>query len=196
MTVKDYNLNWSEYFQLDDTSPSGLVRIKSKWGNTIEKCYVGTRNLSKNGDNSFWALGFKGKMYLVHRIIWVMTYGSIDSSLVIDHLDGNPFNNKIENLSLKTQKDNLRNRKQGVSNKTGVTGVKLMTDGDGYWYYEANWYDHTGFQKSKCFSLLKFGDAAAKNLAIAYREKQIAQLISEGLDYTKRHGTKEIKQGE
>jgi len=32
----DYNLNWSNYFILDSTSPSGLSRIKNKQGKEIK----------------------------------------------------------------------------------------------------------------------------------------------------------------
>ena len=78
-------------------------------------------------------LNFKSKMYLVHRIIWVLTYGSIDLTLVIDHLDGDPLNNEISNLSLKTHKNNSRNQRQHSNNKTGVTGVSLMCNKNGNW---------------------------------------------------------------
>lgn len=188
MNIRNYNLDWGEYFRLDETSPSGLVRIRNYLGKTIEKYNVGNRGYYTNGDKSSWSLSFKGKMYQVHRIIWVLTYGSIDPELVIDHLDGDPFNNKIENLSLKSQEGNTRNKRQYDNNKTGITGVKLVK---GKWdYYEANWYDKDGFQKTKCFSLIKFGEEKAKSLAISCREEQMLRLISEDMGYTERHGTK------
>ena len=181
----DYNLNWGEYFQIDATSPSGLVRIKNRAGKNIQKYPAGSRLFQKNGQPNGWRLEFKGKHYLVHRIIWVILNYSIDIELVIDHLDGNPFNNSIENLSLKTVSDNTRNRRKHCNNTTGITGVSLMNKGK---VYTAQWCDLDGTLKFKYFSILKLGKETAKELAKVYREEQITKLISEGANYTERHG--------
>lgn len=180
----EYNLNWSEYFQLNETSPSGLVRInKAK-----EKISVGTKIYQKNGNPAAWSLMFRGKNRLIHRIIWAITYGSIDPTLVIDHLDGNPFNNQISNLSLKTSKNNARNKRQRINNTTGITGVYLQEDNKGNYYYTASWCELKGNRKYKLFSVNKFGEEISKALAKAYREEQIQRLILEGAEYTERHG--------
>jgi len=117
-----------------------------------------------------------------------MTYGSIDPDLVIDHLDGNPFNNEIDNLALKTPADNMRNQRKYSNNTTGITGVKLTNSGNNLFYYTAQWSEIDGSQKKRHFSISKFGEDIAKLLAINYREEQIQKLISEGADYTNRHG--------
>ena len=110
MLIKNYNLNWSEYFQLDDTSPSGLVRIKTKYGNDMKATPIGSKTYSDSGEPTAWKIKHKTQVYCIHRIIWVMIYGSIDPKLFIDHLDGNPLNNSIDNLSLKTVKGNSQNQ--------------------------------------------------------------------------------------
>lgn len=184
----DYNKNWSEYFRLDKNSPSGLVRVKDYYGKSVEDYNVGHAKSYKNGNPQAWYLSFQHKFYAIHRIIWVMTYGSIDLNLVVDHLDGNPFNNQIDNLSLKTQEDNNRNSKKRKDNTTGVTGVSLREMKGGYWYYTARWYTVDGKRKCKHFSFLEHGEDTAKFLAIAYRAEQIQRLILEGADYTERHG--------
>lgn len=176
----------SEYFQVDKTSPSGLVRIKDQFGNSINKS-VGTKYYKKSGLPAAWSLKLKGVTYLVHRIIWVLTHGSISSELVIDHLDGNPFNNQIYNLSLKTSKGNSRNQRQHRTNKTGCSGVQLMTS-NGYIQYVVRWLDDNGSRKSKCFSALKFGDKVALKLATEYRKEQIDLLRLKGEGYSERHG--------
>lgn len=45
--------------------------------------------------------------YYVHRFIWECFYGPIPKGLVINHLDEDPTNNALSNLSLATQAENL-----------------------------------------------------------------------------------------
>jgi hypothetical protein len=185
----DYNKDWSEYFSLDTDSPSGLVRIRDNRGKSVVKFNIGTMAYRENFEPRSWQLGFQEKIYQVHRIIWVLIHGSIDKDMVIDHLDGNPFNNSIQNLSLKTQSDNMRNTRKQLNNKTGTTGVRRVKSGSGYWYYEANWRDINGKPKSKNFSIAKLGEENARNSAIEYRKIQLQRLREEGAEYTERHGT-------
>lgn len=188
MSNINYNINWGEYFKLDSESPNGLIQIKNRFNNEIKQSRIGTKNFRKNGSPSGWRLKFRNQQYYIHRIVWVLTYGSIDPEMVVDHLDGNPFNNQIGNLILKSQTDNMRNTRKQRNNKTGVTGVKLNDKTGGDAYYTAQWYEINGIRMSKSFSITKLGEEKAKSLAIAYREEQITRLISEGADYTERHG--------
>lgn len=187
----NYNLNWGERFQIDNSSPSGLVKIKDYWGNVINKTNVGNQIFNRSGTPHCWRFEFERKKYCVHRVIWVMTYGSIDPNLVIDHLDGNPFNNSILNLELKTQKDNTRNRYKRFDNATGTTGVSCLLNRVGNKCYVAYWSELDGKRRYKSYSTLKFGEEIAKTLAINYRKQQIQRLILEGANYTDRHGINE-----
>lgn len=184
----DYNLDWGEYFKLDELSPSGIVRIKTTQGKVILPTIVGTMQLKINGEPHCWRIELKDKPYYVHRIIWVMVYGYIDSDLVIDHLDGNPLNNKIKNLKLKNLKGNSMNKRKQSNNTSGVTGVSLTTNGQGNYYYNVTWSELNGECKSRSFSVTKLGEDLAKTSALTFREQQIQRLISEGADYTVRHG--------
>lgn len=175
-----YNIQWGEHFRLNRESISGLERIKDKYGRTISPIHVGTKHYRKDGSPASWELKFKCSSYSVHRIIWILTYGSIDDSLAVDHLDGNPFNNDIENLKLKTLAGNSRNKRKRKSSRTGITGVSLISSGDGYYYYAAHWMELDKSQGFKCFSIKKLGEEKALALAVAYREDQIKRLISEG----------------
>lgn len=185
----NYNLNWGEYFKLDDASPSGLVRIKNKVGKDIKAYNVGYKLFKKNGDSHTWLLSFRNIHFSIHRIIWVLMHGSINPDLVIDHLDGNPFNNKLDNLSLKSKKDNSRNKRKRKDNTSGITGVSIRDVGGNKLYYTVQWCDINGRVKQKWFSISKLGEETAKILAIAYRKEQIKQLIIDGADYTERHCT-------
>ena len=61
--------------------------------------------------------------YLVHRLVWKIYYGDFDESKYIDHIDGNPLNNRITNLRLVTHKENMRNTKKRRDNTSGIPGV-------------------------------------------------------------------------
>jgi hypothetical protein len=61
------------------------------------------------------------KRYYLHRIIYMMFHGFFPC--YVDHIDGNKFNNKIENLRQATQSQNLANRKLCKKNKSGAKNV-------------------------------------------------------------------------
>lgn len=50
------------------------------------------------------------KHYKMHRLIWIMFYGDIPDNIIIDHIDRDIQNNKIQNLRLATKSENNRNR--------------------------------------------------------------------------------------
>lgn len=56
------------------------------------------------------------KRFLQHRLAWFFVYGTIPDC-AIDHIDGNPSNNRIANLRLATDGVNQQNSKKFV----GVT---------------------------------------------------------------------------
>lgn len=65
------------------------------------------------------------KMYLAHRLIWLLVYKQWPVS-DLDHIDRNPRNNRIENLREVTHLENMRNSKIRKDNTTGVRGVYLQ----------------------------------------------------------------------
>ena len=66
----------------------------------------------------------KNKRYRAHKLAWIIYYGEIPT-MYIDHIDGNPTNNKIDNLRLATNSLNQRNQKMNKNNKSGFVGVYL-----------------------------------------------------------------------
>jgi hypothetical protein len=47
-----------------------------------------------------------GKEYRAHRLIWELFNGPIPEGMLIDHIDGDILNNRIENLRLATRQQN------------------------------------------------------------------------------------------
>lgn len=65
----------------------------------------------------------------VSRVVWAMTYGYWPK-LEIDHIDGNPLNNRIDNLREVDHVTNGRNQRTPTNNTTGVCGVYRYRTGD------------------------------------------------------------------
>ncbi len=93
------------------------------WAQTVHnKCQkdspVGTKK-----QNGYIEIQWKGKRYYAHRIIWTIFNGEIPDKLVIDHIDGNPSNNKLENLRCVQHVSNLHGARKLTRNKSGFIGV-------------------------------------------------------------------------
>lgn len=69
------------------------------------------------------------KSVAVHRLMWEHVNGPIPEGMEIDHIDGNPSNNKISNLRCVTRIQNSQNRHRASrKNKTSyVKGVHWDT---------------------------------------------------------------------
>jgi len=69
-----------------------------------------------------------GKLYLAHRLAWLMHYG-VDPSSDVDHKDRDRTNCKISNLRLVSIGDNHRNCGPRSHSKYGVKGAEAHRDG-------------------------------------------------------------------
>lgn len=56
-----------------------------------------------------------------HRVIFMMFFNRVPK--FIDHIDGDPSNNRIENLREASASENVWNTKKGASNNSGIKGV-------------------------------------------------------------------------
>lgn len=186
-------------FAVSEESPSGLVFNTIVYGGKNNKQHIrvpgqpaGSKEYSKRKDGSkvalAWRATYNGIVYQAHRVIWAITHGYIPEGYVVDHLDGDPFNNKVSNLLLKTTRANNQNMALGLKNKSGVMGVFLV-DPDGKPAWRASWSDINGKQRHKTFSINKYGYDAAFELALKVRQDKINELKELGMAYTERHGT-------
>jgi hypothetical protein len=94
-------------------------------GRNYNRATVGTRAGSL-GQSGYWFVSIKNKTYRAHRVIWIMHNGPIPPLLVIDHIDGNKINNRLDNLRLATERENrLAYQPPHKWNKSGFRGVHL-----------------------------------------------------------------------
>lgn len=78
----------------------------------------------------------------VSHVVWRWHGESLPEGQIIDHKDGDSFNDRYENLRLCPQIDNMKNRRKSCSNTSGHTGVGRHGDGwsatiaaDGHFYF-------------------------------------------------------------
>lgn len=76
----------------------------------------------KKGRVDYVFIGLKGKMYRAHRLAWLYSYGEWPKGQ-IDHINGDPTDNRICNLRVVDNSENGKNRGKYITNKSGVVGV-------------------------------------------------------------------------
>lgn len=178
-------INWEDHVYYDETSKSCLRYSRKVRHDLLKGHTVGSINKGR------WSFVLsvndtKQRRYN-HRIIWELFNGSISNHLVIDHIDGDPLNNKINNLRQVTMSVNNRNRKADSRNKSGITGVIFHTV-NGYDYWQASWIDINSKRKCKSFSCFTHGSDVALRMAIEHRTLK----IEEAGNYTDRHGVMQL----
>jgi len=76
---------------------------------------------------------YRQRLYYAHRLAWLLYYKRWpDSTLVIDHIDGNKINNKIENLRECTIRQNKQNSTLYKNNALGIKGVRFIAERNSY----------------------------------------------------------------
>jgi len=111
-------------FTYAETTESGEIFWKA---NRTSNARAGDRAGYLGGDK-YWRVKVNGVKYKLHRVIYTMIKGPIAEGKVINHLDENKSNNKIENLEAVTPADNnnwgtrnARVSKPIYCHETGVT---------------------------------------------------------------------------
>jgi len=96
----------------------GALRWKNGDRNKTKDAIAGC--LQKGG---YRRIKVDGAHYLAHRLIWVYFNGFMPDKF-IDHIDGNPLNNRINNLRIVDMTGNKQNTRVSPSHNTsGYLGV-------------------------------------------------------------------------
>jgi hypothetical protein len=90
--------------------------------------YVTTWNARFAGQEAFSVSGqgykegkIHGSRYSAHRVIWAMVHGYWPE--MIDHINGDRADNRIENLRAVSNMENQRNAKLQINSTSGIAGV-------------------------------------------------------------------------
>lgn len=77
------------------------------------------------GNRGYLCVGLNYRKYMVHRLIWIM-HGN-DPVPMLDHIDGDQLNNRIENLRPANASENQRNQKLRKDSTSGIKGVSWIS---------------------------------------------------------------------
>ena len=114
------------------------------------------------GSGGYLQVRIKYKLYLVHRLVWIM-HGK-EPAPIIDHINGNKLDNRLENLRAVTQSQNSMNRKQRSDNTSGIKGVRWSK-------HKQKWIGTVGINY-KSYSVGEFNNKEDAAIAVAVlREK-------------------------
>lgn len=190
------SLKWTDHFDMEVLSTYGWKQRRiRRMNSTIAGQEAGHEFKSSSGAMSK-QLRLDYKSYYVHRIIWKLVYNTEPE--LVDHIDGNPLNNALNNLRSVSNMENCRNAKRFSTNTSGCTGVSFN---EGTGKYEAYIWDNCKKVNLGYFHDKALAIAARKEAEVAYnyhenhgrfgdyestcRDLHVAEL--ELMSYTGRH---------
>jgi hypothetical protein len=170
-------------FEYDEQSPSCLtwkcwnrsrIHKTARFAGDIAGCVC-----KYNNGPDYYRVRVLGKAMLVHRIVWIMFNGDIPDNLVVNHIDNNSLNNRIDNLELVSKRENSQ---KTLNQKKEDAGVYLMTVGE-HRYWVTNWTDLAGVRQCVLMSCLKLGEEGAYLAAKEKRKAELIKLNEQGASY-------------
>ena len=167
----------------DENSKSGLRWNISK-GAVKKNSVAGTLHCK-----GYWQISIDKKLYLAHRIVAILNGWILTPEQIVDHIDNDRSNNRINNLRIATQAENMRNKVRNQKRLFPV-GVSFRKG-----YFIAHVKDPSnkvasGVNKTlyKCFSVKTYGYDEALVLAVKARQQMLSELEQRlSVKYTSSH---------
>ena len=118
-------------FLYDPSNKSLPLIYRSKFRKSEKHSVAG---FMPKSDREYCKIKILSKSELLNRVVWIYFNGEIPDGYVIDHINGDKYDNRIGNLQAIT---NEKNKRYGTSlkyknNKSGMTGV-LIDSASGKW---------------------------------------------------------------
>ena len=116
-------------------------------------------------------ISISSNRYAIHRIVWTLNNGDIQSGMVIDHIDNNKSNNSISNLRICTYNDNTRNSNKKLKSNSGFKFIH-KTDRR----YSVSWKEGGPTKRYfKRFAISRYEtEKHALEAALAFRQQLVA----------------------
>ena len=159
-----------------------LFRYDTETGNLYRKISTKTRRAgvlagfwwSKSGESEKRRkVMIRKKIWSASHVVWIMHNGDIPDNFVIDHLNGDCGDDRIENLRLATFEQNARNRKRAKTNTSGVAGVSFDKS-------VGKWTAYIHNAGSKFINLGRYKDKEHAIIARRAAEKVLGYISREG----------------
>lgn len=84
---------------------------------------IGDRAGSQTHNKGYRTIRLDKVLYLEHRIVWIYHNGRLLKHQMIDHINEDKIDNRIENLRVCNNMGNMRNRGKQKNNTSGYKGV-------------------------------------------------------------------------
>lgn len=98
-----------------------LANVAACWNSK----FAGKPALATDNGQGYASGKCLGKTLKAHRVIWAIVHGAWPDG-EIDHINGDPMDNRLCNLRCVSHGENMRNQKRRADNSSGVAGVYLV----------------------------------------------------------------------
>jgi hypothetical protein len=107
-----------------DPSTGQFIHLQTGLGHKTGKI-AGTHMRAPGKWTTYVQIQLRGKAYKAHRLAWLFSTGEWPTGC-LDHVDGDGTNNRMSNLRLASNSQNMANRRKNVNTTSPYKGVCLV----------------------------------------------------------------------
>lgn len=145
------------------------------WASTAIELAQNYPASDSNDTHGYIRISRNNEVIGMHRWIWQEIYGPIPTGWEVDHINGVRTDNRLKNLRCIPKSAQRRNAAKRSDNVSGVQGVSIWNTtrrgNQVIHMWRAVAHDLNGKQKIKTFSIKKYGNQGAFDLACAARKQ-------------------------